>query len=102
MFVCILAFSAGGYVGRGDNHSLESLQWIKYVQEHELGGASVQTALSDEGEYRIENFRVDGFSSANGGTVLEYYGCRFVDFQGTSHTQIFLMWTISDCDTNAK
>ena len=69
---------AAGYTGRGDNYSKQSIQWLKWV-EKDLG-RSLQTALSNEGEYRVRGasrlYRLDGFDAATK-TAYEFHGCRW-------------------------
>jgi hypothetical protein len=66
---------APGYTGKGDNYSKMSLEWLKYVEKD--SGRPLQTALSDEREFRItaggQQFRIDGWDEQTS-TWYEFHG----------------------------
>jgi hypothetical protein len=59
---------------QADNQSKLALRFFKWYEEKY--GLEVQTALSDEGEHKVDRFRLDGYiKSLDKG--LEVNGCRW-------------------------
>ena len=52
-------------------YSQEAIQWLDYISKTE--NVHIQHA-ENGGEYRINNYKVDGFDRANN-TVYEFHGC---------------------------
>merc|ERR1712147_236665 len=52
-------------------YSQQSIQWLNYMSKSE--NINIQHA-ENGGEYRINNFKVDGYDRANN-TVYEFHGC---------------------------
>ena len=61
-----------GYVAR-HNHSYKSIQWLESVAAS--SGVFIQHARN-VGEYKIGNYRVDGYDRENS-VAYEFYGCRW-------------------------